>query len=81
MLYDKELLACSQYAILTCVVRKILRVSILSSSYTHCDGGEQQKHNKMTNNRLSERPIETTSSQTQDNDTSIERYCFENNNR
>ena len=81
MLYDRELLACSQYAISTCVIKKTPRVSILNLSYTHFDVGQQQKHDKMRISCFSQRLIKTTSNQPQDNNRSIERHCFENNNR
>ena len=39
-----------------------------------------KKHHKVTNNRFSERLIEKTSGQIQNNDTSIKRSCFPNYN-
>ena len=48
---------------------------------THLYGEQQQKHDKMTNDRFSERLIKRTSGQPQDNDTSVERNCFAKNNR
>ena len=48
---------------------------------THFDVEQQQKHDKMTNNRFSVQLIKRNKGRLHDNNASIKRHCFGNNNR